>query len=109
MSASFGQLFIFSLVAVLSHSLLDLMNCYGLRLLWPINKKAYAFGLMPLTDPELIVIFLMLVITTNKFSQLSPLTAVILPGYFALRWTLLFHLKTTASLHIIRYHQPWYI
>ncbi len=99
MSASFGQLLIFSLVGTLSHSLLDLMNCYGVRILWPVNNKSYALGLMPLTDPELIVIFLMLVTAANKFNQLSILTTVILPGYFTLRWALLFHLKTTASLH----------
>lgn len=38
-------------VAVLSHLLLDFLNIYGIRLLWPFSRTWYRLDLVPVVDP----------------------------------------------------------
>ncbi len=62
-------LWLFSLVAVLSHLLLDFTNNYGLRPFFPFNPRWYAWSIVSIIEPLML---------------LALLTALILPAIFGL-------------------------
>src|SRR5262245_589173 len=53
-SASFGMLFVVSVLGVMGHILMDLPTSYGTRLLSPFNWTWFAADLMPIVDVYLV-------------------------------------------------------
>lgn len=51
------KLALFAMIGCLSHTLLDLFNCYGAKFLWPFIDKKFSYSLLVVFDPVLIVIF----------------------------------------------------
>jgi len=96
---SFWMLFLFALIGAISHSLLDLMNCYGVNILWPIKKKAYSLNIIPLVDPVLITFFLLMIGSVNFNTALPPILFLISLMYIGLRWIFLSRAKNAMSLH----------
>lgn len=96
---SFWLLFLFSLIGAFSHSLLDLMNCYGVNILWPIKKKAYSLNVIPLIDPVLITFFLLMIGSVNIITTLPPALLLTSVMYIALRWIFFFRARNAMSLH----------
>ncbi len=95
---SFWLLFLFALMGTVSHSLLDLMNCYGVNIFWPIIKRAYSLNIVPLVDPILISMFLLMIIGVNRFNSLPPILFATLILYIVLRWIYFARLKNTVSV-----------
>ena len=91
---SFAMLFLFALTGALSHSLLDLMNCYGVNILWPFKKKAYSLNFIPLFDPILILFYLFIIATANNVIHAAVFPMLF--TYIALRWMLLYKMKNNA-------------
>ena len=96
---SFWLLFLFALVGAFSHSLLDLMNCYGVKILWPIKKKTYSLNIIPFIDPVLITFFLLMIGSVNFIKTLPPILLLILFMYIGLRWVFSLRVKNTLSQH----------
>lgn len=71
----------------LSHLFLDLLNSYGVKILWPLKTKKYTFNLLPLCDPVLVLFSLF---SLWRYSQgLNDHLFLLLSGfYFLLRWSL---------------------
>lgn len=96
---SFWLLFLFSLMGVISHSLLDLTNCYGVTILWPLKKKAYSLNLVPLIDPILISFFLLMIGSVSYIKTLPPALFVTALSYLMLRWIFLSRTRNAMSLY----------
>lgn len=47
----FGRLLLFTAAGCLSHTLADLFNCYGAKLLWPMREKKFSINLISTFDP----------------------------------------------------------
>ncbi len=95
----FWLLFLFSLMGVLSHSLLDLMNCYGVNILWPLKNKAYSLNIVPLIDPILISFFLLMIGTVNYIKTLPPALFLTMVSYILLRWVFFSRTRNAMSLY----------
>jgi len=55
--ASFGILFIISILSLGLHLFLDLLNAYGTKLLWPLSNKRFAWDILMIIDPLILLIF----------------------------------------------------
>lgn len=55
------QVFIWSLIGGLTHILFDLLNSYGVALLYPFNREKYTLSLLMIYDPALIILCISLV------------------------------------------------
>lgn len=51
-----GQVFMWTLIGGISHVLFDLLNSYGVALLYPLNRKKYSLNLLMIYDPMLIIL-----------------------------------------------------
>lgn len=77
---NFWGLFFGAFLGALSHTLLDLMNSYGVMLFYPFSRKKYTFNLLMITDPFLIVASLGTIYfgAQNSFSQYYFASAILL-------------------------------
>lgn len=56
--AEFGELFLWTFAGALSHILLDVLNSYGAKVLWPLHNKKINIGILTIFDPILVLIML---------------------------------------------------
>lgn len=54
---SFSHLFLVSFLSLGLHLFLDLLNAYGTKLLWPLSQERYAWDVLMIVDPVIILIF----------------------------------------------------
>ncbi|WP_418790794.1 metal-dependent hydrolase [Phosphitispora sp. TUW77] len=52
-----GLIFIWTFLGALSHIVLDILNSYGAKVLWPFSRKKYTLNLLVVADPIIIMIF----------------------------------------------------
>jgi len=52
-----GMIFIWTILGAVSHILLDILNSYGAKILWPFSQKKYSLNLLVLADPVIIALF----------------------------------------------------
>ncbi|WP_353892850.1 metal-dependent hydrolase [Proteinivorax hydrogeniformans] len=52
----FKEVFIWSFIGALSHVLFDLLNSYGVALLYPFSKKKYSLSLITIYDPLVLIL-----------------------------------------------------
>ena len=57
MGGSMGLIFVLTLMGAISHVLLDILNSYGAKILWPFSQKKYSLHLLVLADPVIIILF----------------------------------------------------
>ncbi len=98
-ASSFWLLFLFALLGALSHGLLDLTNCYGVNILWPIKKRPYSLNIVPLVDPILISILILMGLTVNWYKPLPPALLLFLVCYIILRRIYFFRTRNFVSAH----------
>lgn len=55
--ANFSHLFLVSLLSLGLHLFLDLLNAYGTKLLWPLSHQRFAWDILMIVDPVIIIIF----------------------------------------------------
>ena len=96
---SFWLLFLFALMGTLSHSLLDLMNCYGVNILWPFKEDAYSLNRISFIDPLLISFFLLMIGSVNFSAALPIVLFLALLMYIGLKWFLFSHARNTLARH----------
>ena len=94
---SHTSILMWTFLGALSHTLLDLLNCYGVCLFWPLSKKRLAMHSAPLIDPVLITVLISMPFST-RFSPAAPTALLlVLISYFWLRRLLLVRIADTVS------------
>src|SRR5437899_10164134 len=66
-----GILYLFSLVAGLTHILLDFTNCYGVRPFWPFSERWYSWDIVFIVDPIIYALLLAGLVVPTLFSLLD--------------------------------------
>ncbi|EOC99856.1 metal-dependent hydrolase [Caldisalinibacter kiritimatiensis] len=82
---SFTHIFIWTFLGCLSHSVFDMLNSYGVRILLPFNKKKLAMNLLMLYDPFIIILSFGLVVFKGDVKLKAILAATSLLVYLCFR------------------------
>jgi inner membrane protein len=83
-----GLLYCFSLVALLSHLLLDWTNNYGLRPFFPFNPRWYAGSFVFIFEPVLFFILLTALIAPSLFGLISSEVGARKPAFRGQSWAI---------------------
>jgi inner membrane protein len=83
-----GLLYCFSLVALLSHLLLDWTNNYGLRPFFPFNPRWYAGSFVFIVEPVLILILLTALVAPSLFGLIGSEVGVRKPAFRGKSWAI---------------------
>jgi inner membrane protein len=97
-----GLLFCFSLVALLSHLLLDWTNNYGLRPFFPFNPRWYSGSFVFIIEPVLLLILLIALIAPSLFGLISSEVGARKPLFRGRGWAI-FALIAMAALWTVRF------
>lgn len=92
---TFGVLTLWAFYGALSHSLLDLLNSYGVEFFWPLSRKKWTANLLEICDPILLVLGLYMIFEGRKTLTYSAAGALGL--YLVLRFFLRYY-----AWHIVR-------
>jgi inner membrane protein len=82
---NYSDLFYWSFLGAFSHSILDFLNSYGVRILWPFSKKMWTANLLTLVDPVLITASLLIAFGKNWEAK-GIFAFLFLVFYPLLRW-----------------------
>src|SRR5947209_9585909 len=66
-----GLLYLFSLVAGLTHILLDFTNGYGVRPFWPFSERWYSWDIVFIIDPIIYALLLAGLVVPTLFSLID--------------------------------------
>ncbi|MEO6807081.1 MAG: metal-dependent hydrolase [Edaphobacter sp.] len=83
-----GLLYCFSLVALLSHLLLDWTNNYGLRPFFPFNPRWYAGSFVFIFEPVLFLILLIALIAPSLFGLINSEVGARKPLFRGQNWAI---------------------
>lgn len=88
-TTSWMMIFVWTLIGTMSHGILDLLNSYGVQLLWPFSRKKISVDMIMLTDPVVLssmIVSLMISLKVPEYATISALTALLFSGiYLGLR------------------------
>ena len=97
-----GLLYCFSLIALLSHLLLDWTNNYGLRPFFPFNPRWYAGSFVFIFEPVLFLILLIALVAPALFGLINSEVGVRRPAFRGQSWAIA-ALLAMAALWIFRF------
>jgi inner membrane protein len=83
-----GLLYCFSLIALLSHLLLDWTNNYGLRPFFPFNPRWYAGSFVFIFEPVLFLILLIALIAPSLFGLIGSEVGARKPAFRGRSWAI---------------------
>jgi inner membrane protein len=83
-----GLLYCFSLIALLSHLLLDWTNNYGLRPFFPFNPHWYAGSFVFIFEPVLFLILLIALVAPSLFGLISSEVGARRPAFRGRGWAI---------------------
>jgi inner membrane protein len=83
-----GLLYCFSLIALLSHLLLDWTNNYGLRPFFPFNPRWYAGSFVFIFEPILFLILLIALIAPSLFGLIGSEVGARRPAFRGRGWAI---------------------
>jgi inner membrane protein len=83
-----GLLYCFSLVALLSHLLLDWTNNYGLRPFFPFNPRWYAGSFVFIFEPVLFLILLIALVAPSLFGLINSEVGARRPAFRGRSWAI---------------------
>ena len=83
-----GLLYCFSLVALLSHILLDWTNNYGIRPFFPFNPRWYAGSFVFIVEPVLLLILLTALIAPALFGLIGSEVGARKPAFRGQSWAI---------------------
>ena len=84
-TSSWITICLYTLMGTLSHGLMDLLNSYGAKLLWPFSSKKYTVDMIMLTDPlvlSLLLVSFTVSITSPSLAKVSSLMALLFSGLY---------------------------
>jgi inner membrane protein len=99
-----GLLYCFSLIALLSHLLLDWTNNYGLRPFFPFNPRWYAGSFVFIFEPVLFLILLTALIAPSLFGLIGSEVGARRPAFRGQSWAIA-ALLAAAALWSLRYFE----
>ncbi|MGD0442482.1 MAG: metal-dependent hydrolase [Edaphobacter sp.] len=99
-----GLLYCFSLIALLSHLLLDWTNNYGLRPFFPFNPRWYAGSFVFIFEPVLFLILLGALIAPSLFGLIGSEVGARRPAFRGRGWAIA-ALLGAATLWTLRYNE----
>jgi inner membrane protein len=91
-----GLLYLFALVALLSHLLLDWTNNYGLRPFFPFNPRWYSGSFVFIFEPVLFLILLIALVAPSLFGLINSEVGVRRPAFRGQGWAIAALLAVTA-------------
>jgi inner membrane protein len=97
-----GLLYCFSVIALLSHLLLDWTNNYGLRPFFPFNPRWYAGSFVFIFEPVLFLILLIALIAPSLFSLIGSEVGARRPAFRGQGWAIA-GLLGMGTLWIVRF------
>jgi len=97
-----GLLYLFILIALLSHLLLDWTNNYGLRPFFPFNPRWYAGSFVFIVEPVLLLILLTALVAPALFGLVSSEVGARKPAFRGQNWAI-FGLLAMAALWALRF------
>ncbi|MDW7673232.1 MAG: metal-dependent hydrolase [Bacillota bacterium] len=74
--ASLLQLFVWSFIGAISHSLLDVLNSYGAKIFAPFSNRRYTWNLLMITDPVLLLLIFGVLLAPGN-TQLKSALAIL--------------------------------
>ena len=83
---SFWETFFGAFGGCISHVFLDLLNSYGVKLLWPFSRKSFSLNLLLLYDPIIIMLSLIMFFARNLGSFIMYTTTAIFVIYLGMRY-----------------------
>ncbi|SNS85255.1 inner membrane protein [Anaerovirgula multivorans] len=83
---SFYEVFLWTFLGGLSHTLFDYFNSYGVALLYPFNRKKYSSNLLMIYDPVFMLLSLFSIIFKPRGVLAYTGMAVIVSSYLLYRW-----------------------
>jgi len=100
-SLSFLGIYLSGLGALFSHTFLDILNCYGTKMLSPFSHRRYAYDLLPIFDIWIFLLFSLGIILAILWHS-SALCAAFLAfgGYLLLRFLLKYCAKAIIKKNI---------
>ena len=81
-------LYAFSLIALLSHLLLDWTNNYGLRPFFPFNPRWYAGSLVFIVEPVILLLLLIALIAPSLFGLINSEVGARKPAFRGRGWAI---------------------
>ncbi|PAB61400.1 metal-dependent hydrolase [Anaeromicrobium sediminis] len=81
----FMQLFFWTFLGALSHSLFDMLNSYGVKLFNPIGNKKQKKGILMLYDPIISILCILLIMVKNKTWIFYGSTLLIFGAYLVFK------------------------
>jgi inner membrane protein len=99
---SWPLLYLFALIAFLSHILLDWTNNYGIRPFFPFNPHWYAGSFVFIFEPVLFLILLTALVAPSLFGLINAEVGANKPAFRGQNWAI-FGLLATLALWSLRY------
>jgi inner membrane protein len=97
-----GLLYCFSLIALLSHLLLDWTNNYGVRLFFPFDPRWYAGSIVFIFEPIIFLLLLTALIAPSLFGLISSEVGARKPAFRGRGWAI-FALLAIVALWTLRF------
>lgn len=91
-----GLLYLFSVIALLSHLLLDWTNNYGVRPFFPFNPRWYAGSFVFIFEPLLFLILLIALVAPALFGMINSEVGARKPAFRGQNWAIAGLLATVA-------------
>ncbi|MCX8128681.1 MAG: metal-dependent hydrolase [Clostridia bacterium] len=66
-------IFICTFAGCMSHTLIDILNSYGAKLMWPFSNKKFSLSLLIIFDPVMFVLLLLYVFSNGSWQNTSIL------------------------------------
>lgn len=84
-TTSWLTIFVWTFIGTMSHGIMDLLNSYGVQLLWPFSRKKFSVDMIMLTDPVVLSSMLLSLIISLKvpdYAVISALVALLFSGIY---------------------------
>ncbi|SCY06081.1 metal-dependent hydrolase [Alkaliphilus peptidifermentans] len=81
----FREVFLWTMIGALSHVVFDLLNSYGVALLYPLNRKKYSINLIMIYDPVVILLSGYILFFSGRTFFENLMMGVIMLAYLILK------------------------
>ncbi len=97
-----GVIFIWTFLGAVSHIILDILNSYGAKILWPFSQKRYSLNLLVLADPVIITLFAGVIFWPGMSRAVAGTVFWLALGYLGIR----FYMRQKVYRMLWRKYEP---
>ncbi|KXG77099.1 metal-dependent hydrolase [Thermotalea metallivorans] len=98
------QVFLWTFIGCLSHTLFDILNSYGAKLFMPFTKKKSMIGILMLYDPVITILAFLLIFVKYKTIGFYTMITVSFVLYLMARWLM----KKKAGQIVVQHYSHGY-